>query len=224
MRSPHQAVFAAALAAMLFPAQIARATQPAPAPPANRDEVDLGFTFTGPFFALRNGDKGVSGGVGATALAFVQFRPSFYGQVRVALTGAAIRVPDATWTPLGFTVGYFRDRRWHTRFLFFGIEAGGGALLSDARRPFVEIALTPIAVGWGSGWRVAERRETGYSPRNTWILGLRSSALFLDDGPANARSFRFGAVTFGVSITYVRQVRRPTNEQTKTARASGPRE
>lgn len=183
-------------------------------PPAARDGIDLAFTPPLPVvFVPTKGSNGPT----AVGKVRIGLATSLFGQrdlPRGALRfgvrgGVGGPTADAAW-PLGGFVGYVVDvfQKPYTKpHVFVGLEVGGGAFLGEATRPYAEVAFVPIGVALGG--RLARQR---WHRRTSYALELRGTLLFVDTGPADARTFGPAAVTLGLSFTMGFELVQPHHE------------
>lgn len=190
---------------------------PAP-PPAARDGLDLAFTppLALVFLPINGSDAAAQVGtqvdrvrLGLTTSVFAQ-RDLPRGALRFGVRGGVGGpTADAAW-PLGGFVGYVVDvfQKPYTKpHVFVGLEVGGGAFLGEATRPYAEVAFVPIGVALGG--RLARQR---WHRRTSYALELRGTLLFVDTGPADARTFGPAAVTLGLSFTMGFELVQPHHE------------
>lgn len=191
---------------------------PAEPPPAARDGLDLAFALPLPvvFVPTKASDDPTQATtqagtvrLGLTTSLFAQ-RDLPRGALRFGVRGGVGGpTADAAW-PLGGFVGYVVDvfRKPYTKpHVFVGLEVGGGAFLGEATRPYAEVAFVPIGVALGG--RLARQR---WYRRTSYALELRGTLLFVDTGPADARTFGPAAVTLGLSFTMGFELVRPHHE------------
>lgn len=184
-------------------------------PPPNHDGMDLGLALPAtPTLFFPIGSRGddpttVRTTKLAAPLALFVARDLGPGALRFGLrTGIAAPTADVL-VPLGGFLGYALDHRpsgWSRDHRFvFGLEIGAGAYLGEASRPYLEVAVVPLAFVFAGDYRYSARRQ-----RSFYAFELRGALLVLDTGPAETRSFGPSAFTLGVNFVFGFQIQKPT--------------
>lgn len=188
---------------------------PPPPPPTNHDGMDLGLALPAtPTLLLPLGGHGddpttVRTTKLAAPLALFVTRDLGPGALRFGVR-SGLGAPTAdVLVPLGGFLGYalaHRPSGWDADHHFgFGLELGGGAYLGEASRPYLEVAVTPLAFTFAGDHRYSDRRLHSF-----YAFELRGALLMLDTGPAEARSFGPAAFTLGVNFVFGFQIKKPS--------------